>query len=70
MELPPYRIPTLKNTLIHMWEKSLQYLTKMGTVILFASILIWALGYFPLEVDYSKNYDTIIDSVNTDNNTR
>jgi ferrous iron transport protein B len=47
MELPPYRIPTLKNTSIHMWHKGVQYLRKMGTVILLASILIWALGYFP-----------------------
>lgn len=47
MELPPYRVPTYKSVLIHMWEKSRQYLVKMGTVILFASILIWVLGYFP-----------------------
>lgn len=47
MELPPYRLPTLRNTLIHMWDKSAQYLKKMGTVILFASIIIWALSYFP-----------------------
>ncbi len=47
MELPPYRMPTLRNTIIHMWEKAVQYLRKMGTVILFASIIIWALGYFP-----------------------
>jgi len=47
MELPPYRIPTVRNTLIHMWEKSVMYLKKMGTVILFASIVIWALCYFP-----------------------
>ena len=47
MELPPYRFPTARNTLIHMWDKSVQYLQKMGTVILFASIIIWALGYFP-----------------------
>ncbi len=47
MELPPYRIPTMRNTLIHMWDKSAQYLKKMGTVILLASIIIWALGYFP-----------------------
>lgn len=57
MELPPYRIPTLKNTLVHMWGKSLQYLTKMGTVILAASIIIWALGYFPRDIEYSKDYD-------------
>lgn len=47
MELPPYRIPTIKNTSIHMWYKGVQYLKKMGSVILLASILIWALGYFP-----------------------
>ena len=49
MELPPYRIPTLRNTVIHMWNKAVQYLKKMGTVILAASILIWALDYFPLD---------------------
>ena len=48
MELPPYRIPTLRSVLKHMWEKAAQYLKKMGGVILIASIIIWALGYFPL----------------------
>jgi ferrous iron transport protein B len=67
MELPPYRIPTLRNTLIHMWSKSIQYLTKMGTVILTASILIWALGYFPRDVQYSKNYDGLIEQVSSNN---
>ncbi|MBO4416740.1 MAG: ferrous iron transport protein B [Bacteroidales bacterium] len=47
MELPPYRFPTVRNTLRHMWDKSAQYLKKMGTVILAASVIIWALGYFP-----------------------
>ncbi|MEE3482980.1 MAG: ferrous iron transport protein B [Bacteroidales bacterium] len=47
MELPPYRIPSARNTLIHMWEKAVQYLKKMGSVILVASIIIWALCYFP-----------------------
>lgn len=47
MELPPYRMPTLKNTTVHMWGKAGQYLKKMSTLILFASILIWALGYYP-----------------------
>lgn len=47
MELPPYRMPTMRNTVIHMWGKAGQYLKKMGTIILFASVLIWALGYFP-----------------------
>ena len=60
MELPPYRIPTLKNTSLHMWHKGQQYLQKMGNVILLASILIWALGYFPRTIDYSENYETQI----------
>ena len=47
MELPPYRIPTARNTMIHMWDKSVQYLQKMATVILVASVIIWALEYFP-----------------------
>ncbi len=57
MELPPYRIPTLRNIGIHTWNKSVQYLTKMGTVILVASVLIWALGYFPRNVEYTKDYE-------------
>lgn len=47
MELPPYRIPTFRNVLLHMWDKSVVYLRKMGTIILAASIIIWALEYFP-----------------------
>lgn len=60
MELPPYRMPTLKTTLRHMWGKGVQYLKKMGGVILIASILIWALGYFPREVDFSQDYTQMI----------
>ncbi len=47
MELPPYRMPTARSILIHMWEKAKQYLHKMGGIILVASIIIWFLGYFP-----------------------
>ena len=47
MELPPYRRPTARNAVIHMWSKGKQYLQKMATVILAASIIVWALGYFP-----------------------
>ncbi len=61
MELPPYRTPTLKNTAIHMWEKASQYISKMGSVILIASVIIWALGYFPRDVEFSKNYDQEIE---------
>lgn len=47
MELPPYRIPTAKATIRNMWSKARQYLKKMGGIILVASIIIWALSYFP-----------------------
>jgi ferrous iron transport protein B len=47
MELPPYRMPTTRVILRHMWEKGEQYLRKMGGIILIAVILIWALEYFP-----------------------
>lgn len=54
MELPPYRIPTLKASLRHMWGKGEQYLKKMGGVILVASIIVWALNYFPLHNEQSS----------------
>lgn len=66
MELPPYRMPTLRNTTIHMWHKGSQYLTKMGTVILVASILIWAMGYYPRHVDYSKDYEGMLAQTEAD----
>lgn len=47
MELPPYRLPSWKSVGRHTWEKGRQYLKKMGTTILVASIIVWALCYFP-----------------------
>ncbi|MBP5257817.1 MAG: ferrous iron transport protein B [Prevotella sp.] len=47
MELPPYRWPTPKAIWRHTWEKGKEYLKKMGGIILAASIVVWALGYFP-----------------------
>lgn len=47
MELPPYRMPTFRATMRNMWGKASQYLHKMGGLILVASIIIWALSYFP-----------------------
>ena len=51
-----------------MWEKSVQYLSKMGGIILIASVLIWALGYFPREVEYERNYEELISQVQTQEN--
>ena len=54
MELPPYRFPTAKAIGRHTWEKGKQYLKKMGGIILFASIVVWALGYFPHDDSLSQ----------------
>lgn len=63
MELPPYRMPTVKSIMIHMWEKAKQYLHKMGGVILVASIIIWFLGYFPRHSDSGNVFDKQIAEV-------
>ncbi|KPK36626.1 MAG: iron transporter FeoB [Nitrospira bacterium SG8_35_1] len=47
MELPPYRMPTLKGVLIHTWNRTWQYIKKAGTVILGISIVLWAFMTFP-----------------------
>ncbi|HON14398.1 MAG TPA: ferrous iron transport protein B [Treponema sp.] len=47
MELPPYRAPTLRGIIWHVWDKTREYIKKAGTVILAASILIWAITTFP-----------------------
>ena len=56
MELPPYRIPTLKGVLIHMWERGWLFLKKAGTIILGISILLWAATTFPGLPERSKNH--------------
>lgn len=55
MELPPYRMPTLKSLCQHTWEKGEHYLRKIGTVILIGSVVIWALSYFPRQQQTSDN---------------
>jgi len=49
MELPTYRLPTLRNVLYHMWDKTQHYLRKIGTIILIGVVIVWALEYFPRE---------------------
>ncbi len=50
LELPPYRQPTLKSVLIHMWENTREFVRKAGTLILFASVVMWLLLNLPLGV--------------------
>jgi ferrous iron transport protein B len=57
MELPPYRLPTVRGVLTHTWERSWQYIKKAGTVILGISILLWALMTFPgLPADVEQGF--------------
>jgi ferrous iron transport protein B len=64
MELPPYRIPTLKGVLIHTWERTWMYIKKAGTVILAISILMWMLFTFPLiGNNYSTDYESQISKI-------
>lgn len=58
MELPPYRLPTLRGLLLHTWERGWQYLKKAGTIILAISIIMWALLTFPaLPGNIGEGYD-------------
>ena len=63
MELPPYHLPTLKATLVHMFERGILYLKKAGTFIMAASILVWFITAYPMDVEYSKDYDALHDQV-------
>ena len=55
-ELPPFRMPTWRNTGLHIWERVADYLQKISTVILAASVIIWALEYFPTDkTNYGEN---------------
>ena len=54
MELPTYKVPSLKGVLLHTWDKSKGFLRKAGTIILACSIVLWALSIFPLGVEYGS----------------
>ena len=68
MELPTYRLPTFRNIVYHMWDKTQHYLKKIGTVVLIGVIIIWALGYFPRDTENSKQFLTEIETINNDKN--
>jgi ferrous iron transport protein B len=56
MELPPYRIPTLKSISIHMWGRTVVYLQKAGTLLLAASVILWILSNYPKKDKLDKDY--------------
>jgi ferrous iron transport protein B len=68
MELPPYRIPTIKGIFIHMWERGWLYLKKAGTIILGISILLWAMTTFPgLPDSLSESFETQRQTIRDEN---
>ena len=74
MELPPYRIPTVRSIFKHVWFRTGLYLRKIGGIILLASIIVWILSNFPRKVTYSRDYSGEIAKVEksqlTDNEKR
>jgi ferrous iron transport protein B len=70
MELPPYRIPTTKSILKHMWFRAEQYLRKIAGIILVASIIIWALGYFPRNSGIAQRHMASIAGIERSYNAR
>jgi len=60
MELPPYRVPTVRGVLLQTWEQVRMYIKKAGTIILLGSMMIWFLSSFPWEPEYSTDYGAAI----------
>lgn len=63
MELPPYRMPTFRSVMLHMWERSKMYLLKMGGPILIGSIIIWFLSYYPKDRERDAMFDSQMEQV-------
>lgn len=65
MELPPYRMPTVKSTMIHMWDRGKIFIKKMGGVILIGSVTVWVLTAFPREAaNPSRDWNAQMDAKN------
>ncbi len=62
MELPPYRMPTLKGVFIHMWERGKHFLIRAGTIIFGAVVVVWLLSSLPWGVEYASS-DSWIGSI-------
>ena len=59
MELPPYRLPTLKGVLLHMWERGRLFVRKAGTIIFAGVVVIWLLASLPPGVEYGSQESLI-----------
>jgi ferrous iron transport protein B len=67
MELPPYRLPTLKSVLIHMWQRAAHFLQKMGGVVLVFSVILWFLSEFPKDPSIEQRYEQQITQIENSN---
>ena len=54
MELPPYRMPTFKSLMLHMWDRGKMFIKKMGGIILSVSVIVWFMGTFPWGVEFAS----------------
>ena len=63
MELPPYRMPTLKSLMLHMWDRGRMYLHKAGTIILATSVILYICNTFPEKKELSQDYDAMISQI-------
>ncbi len=54
MELPPYRMPTLKSLMLHVWDRGKMFIKKMGGIILSVSVIVWFMGTFPWGVEFAS----------------
>ncbi|NOR51200.1 MAG: ferrous iron transport protein B, partial [Gammaproteobacteria bacterium] len=63
MELPPYRMPTMNSIMQHMGNNAIEFLKKVGGIILIGSMVIWFLQTFPLEVELSQDYEAQIEMI-------
>ncbi|MBW1917610.1 MAG: ferrous iron transport protein B [Deltaproteobacteria bacterium] len=59
MELPPYRLPTVKNIIMHMWHRASMFIKQAGTIIMAGVILIWLLASMPMGVEYASEQSWI-----------
>lgn len=59
MELPPYRMPTLKGTIIHVWERTSLFISKAGTMVLAGSVIIWLMGSLPWGVEFGGSHSIV-----------
>jgi len=64
MELPSYKVPSLKGVLLHTWEKTKGFLRKAGTIILVAAIVIWILSSLPFGVEYGSQ-ESVLGTIGT-----